>query len=456
MSRYKYTEIEQQMNNVLVYHDRALDEISKKREAVDARDTINSSVELLKSLGYGNKLSEASQYPVARDKKVIVLHSWDDIVEGAEESVGANCELEDLFTEEELNENSQAIMFLNNEFNTLHRLDKFDVTISAVAAIVGAIIDIVLAGIPAKGPNGLEAGPLSDFIRRKFDEVFSPEEMEKLANSKKSKVPFDAQDNRNTTEYVEGLSAYYHRLLSLGHDPLLGFVFGVYDIMHGTMTTIDKSGKIICQVMENYADRKETDIIAAIAKQIIHFKSDITTSMGLPAPLMGLFNLMQFGSIGEEEQTVAEIVQGMYYEGFDFIHFCSQSMSAIVIELIVRLGYAIKRIKEGNKIKDSIPISLNRKKHPKLATMLFIGHTGAVAVNAGKVYFTKNPMAINYLQWMSFAKYSYKQFKWVVVQKPAMREAYVDGVLNDELKLITAETDALFGEFSIGRLVVFE
>lgn len=456
MSRYKYTETEQQMNNVLVYHDRALNEIRKKREAVDAGDTINSSIELLKRLGYGNKRSEAGQHPVARDKKVIVLHSWDDIVESAEESVGANCELEDLFTEEELNENSQCIMFLNNEFNTLHRLDKFDVTISAVAAIVGAIVDIVLVGIPAKGPNGLEAGPLSDFIRRKFDEVFSPEEMGKLANSKKSKVPFDAQDNRNTAEYVEGLSAYYHRLLTLGHDPLLGFVFGVYDIMHGTMTTIDKSGKIVCQVMENYADRKETDIIAAIAKQIIHFKSDITTSMGLPAPLMGLFNLMQFGSIGEEEQTVAEIVQGMYYEGFDFIHFCSQSMSVIVIELIVRLGYTIKRIKEGNKIKDSIPISLNRKKHPKLATMLFIGHTGATAVNVGKVYFTKNPIAINYLQWISFAKYSYKQFKWVVVQKPAMRDAYVDGVLNDELKLITTETEALFGEFATGKLVIFE
>ena len=66
-----------------------------------------------------------------------------------------------------------------------------------------------------------------------------------------SKVSFDAQDNRHTTEYVEGLSAYYHRMLSLGHDPLLGFVFGVYDIMHGTMTTIDKNGKFVCQVMEN-------------------------------------------------------------------------------------------------------------------------------------------------------------------------------------------------------------
>ena len=456
MSRYKYTEVEQQMNNVLVHQEQELREIKEKRESIDARGTIDSSIELLKNLGYGDKVAELVPTGGEQKRKVIVLRDWQDIVSDAEQQVGDSCELEDLFTEEELRENSEAIKLINREFNDLHRLDKYDVGIAALAAIVGAIVDIVLVGIPAKGPDGLEAGPLSDFIRKKFDEAFSPKEMEKLANSKKSKVPFDAQDNRNTTEYVEGLSAYYHRLLSLGHDPLLGFIFGVYDIMHGTMTTIDKSGKIVCQVMENYADRKESDIVSAIAKQIIHFKSDITTSMGLPAPLMGLFNLLQFGNIGEEELTVAEIVQGMYYEGFDFIHFCSQSMSVIVIELIVRLGYAIKRIKEGNKVKDSIPISLNRSKHPKLATMLFIGHIGATAVNAGKVYFTKNPMAINYPQWMAFAKYSYKQLRWAVIQKPAMRKAYVEGILHSELKVITEETDALFEEFCVGRFVVFE
>lgn len=456
MSRYKYTEVEQQMNNVLVHQEQELREIKEKRESIDARGTIDSSIELLKSLGYGDKVAELLPTGGEQKRKVIVLRDWQDIVSDAEQQVGDSCELEDLFTEEELRENSEAIKLINREFNDLHRLDKYDVGIAALAAIVGAIVDIVLVGIPAKGPDGLEAGPLSDFIRKKFDEAFSPKEMEKLANSKKSKVPFDAQDNRNTTEYVEGLSAYYHRLLSLGHDPLLGFIFGVYDIMHGTMTTVDKSGKIVCQVMENYADRKESDIVSAIAKQIIHFKSDITTSMGLPAPLMGLFNLLQFGNIGEEELTVAEIVQGMYYEGFDFIHFCSQSMSVIVIELIVRLGYAIKIIKEGNKVKDSIPISLNRSKHPKLATMLFIGHIGATAVNAGKVYFTKNPMAINYPQWMAFAKYSYKQLRWAVIQKPAMRKAYVEGILHSELKVITEETDALFEEFCVGRFVVFE
>lgn len=304
--------------------------------------------------------------------------------------------------------------------------------------------------------DGLEAGPLSDYIRKRFDEVFPPEEMEKLANSKVSKVPYDAQDNRHTAEYVKGLSAYYHRLLSLGHDPLLGLIFGVFDIVTGRMTTIDKSGKIVSQVMENYAERKESDIFAAIAKQIIHFKSDITTSMGLPAPLMGLFNLLQFGSVGEAEQTIAEIVQGMYFEGYDFIHFCSMSIPVMITEVIIRIGYAFKRIKEGNRNKDSIPFSLDRDKHPKLSTMLFIGQSAATAINAGKVYFTKNSMAINYPQWIAFAKYSYKQLKWVLLEKTEARDKYVRGIICDELSSVYNQIDDTFNEFSSDYIVVIE
>lgn len=222
------------------------------------------------------------------------------------------------------------------------------------------------------------------------------------------------------------------------------------------MTTIDKTGKIVSQVMENYADRKETDIFAAITKQIIHFKSDITTSMGLPAPLMGLFHLLQFGSIGEEEQTIAEIVQGMYYEGYDFIHFCTLSIPTMVVEVVTRIGYGIKRIKEGYSIKDSIPFSLNRKKHPKLGTMLFIGHSAATAANAGKVCFKKNPMAINYPQWFIFAKYSYQQLKWVLLDKPNKRDAYVRGVLYEELDEVFESINETYNEISKDNVVLSE
>ena len=454
MSKYKYSETEQKINDVLKYHDEELKKIKAARPSTAELDSrIQESEDLLRMLGH----TEMPIVPKQEEpKKVMVIPSWEELCIEAENAVGTGNALESIFTDEELRRNTQEIRMLNAEYNQLHHLDKYDIAISAAAGLLGAAVDILLVGIPQKTPEGLKGGPLSNYVRDWFDKKFPEEEMEKLANSKVSKVPYDAQDNRNTTIYVEGFSAYYHRLLSLGHDPLLGLIFGVADILTGRMTTIDKAGKIVSQVMENYADRKETDVFAAIAKQIIHFKSDITTSMGLPAPLMGLFNLLQFGKIGEYEQTIAEIVQGMYYEGYDFIHFCTLSIPVMIVEVVTRIGYAFKRIKEGYSVKESIPFSLNREKHPKLATMLFIGHSAATAVNAGKVYFTQNPMAINYPQWIAFAKYSYKQLKWVLIEKTNARDAYVHGKLNEQLAEVIEDVDSTFNEISANYIVVIE
>lgn len=452
MSKFKYTETEQQFNNVLNHQSKELISI-KRPDMASAEACISESEALLQELGISTQNLPKVVNPTPN--RVMVVPTWEELCNQAEQEVGSTTDLESLFTYEELRMNQAALRALNADYNNIHKLDKIDITICAAAGILGAVIDILLIGIPQKTPEGLKGGPLSNYVRDWFNRRFPEKEMEKLANSKVSKVSFDAQDNRHTTEYVTGLSAYYHRLLSLGHDPILGLIFGVYDILNGKMTTIDKTGKIVSQVMENYADRKESDIFAAIAKQIIHFKSDITTSMGLPAPLMALFNLLQFGSIGEEEQTIAEIVQGMYYEGYDFIHFCSMSIPTMIIEVIIRLGYGIKRIKEGNSIKNSIPFSLNREKHPKLNTMLFIGHSAATAVNARKVYFTKNPIAINYPQWVVFAKYSYKQLKWVLLEKPELRDAYVRGIIAEELNEVYAEIDKSFAEMSEKYIVVF-
>ena len=50
-----------------------------------------------------------------------------------------------------------------------------------------------------------------------------------------------------------------------------------------------------------------------------------------------------------EKQTVAEIVQGMYYEGYDFEHFCAQSIPTMLAEIAVRVSYFSKRIHEGRR-----------------------------------------------------------------------------------------------------------
>lgn len=452
MNRNKNNDTDQQMAKVIMYHDQQLKNIHfPDSSATD--DEIRRSEVLLKSLGYD--LPSKNEVANKRNNEVIVVPNWDELCAEANQYITGKCDIRALFTEDELRQNEEAIRLLNRDFKQIYHMDRVDYAISILAGLVGSAVDILLVGIPKKTPDGLKAGPLSDFVRDYFDKKYPEEEMQKLANSKISKVPFDAQDNRHTRIYVEGLSAYYHRLLQLGHDPVLGFIFGVSDILNGTMTTIDKNGKVVCQVMENYADRRESDIFLALTKQIIHFKSDITTSMGLPAPFMSLLNLLQFGKIGDYDQTIAEIVQGMYYEGYDFIHFCSMSVPVMLIEVITRMGYALKRINEGHSVKDSIPVSLKRETHPKLATMLFISHSLATAANAGKVYFSKNPMSINYPQWLAFAKYVYSQMKWVLLEKPEMRADYVSGNIYNEMQEVFDQVDRNFAEYTHDKIVIY-
>lgn len=435
---------EQNVINVLSYQDIQLNELKGTLTGVQGviEESINESEKVLNSLGYVESIKNAKdRSSESADEPILAginatLPDWDSLCAEAEKhNKGEVAKIEDLFSKDELLDNKRYIETLNEQFNSVFKLDELDWTICAVAAIVSAAMDILLVGIPEKTKSGLKAGPLSNYIRDYFDKKYPEEDMKKLGEKARTKTPYDAQDNRNTKVYVEGLSPQYHRLLQLGHDPLLGFFVGVMDILSGTMTTIDKKGKIVIQVIDEYSGRKETSLFEALGKQFRHLKSDVTTSMGLPVPLMGLFNLFQFGSIGKEDQTIAEIVQGMYYEGYDFIHFCSMSIPVMVTEIIVRFSWAVKRLSQGYSIKDSIPVTIGSKsliKKPKLDTMLFIAHSGATAVNAGKIVFTRNPMAINYPQWIAWAKYAFRELKWEIINKPELQNKYVMSFIENE------------------------
>lgn len=446
---FEYNLEELQRNRVLKYQRQQLAGICFDLSAAD--DCISSSEEILRALGYDMELEslrdhrkKSMQTPSSSFEK---LPEWSELCNEANNNVIGDVYLEELFSKEELADNGRHIKQLNEDFDAVHRLDKADWTICAVAGIISAATDLLFVGIPGPTANGLKAGSLSNYIRDYFEKKYPPEQMANLGTKKFVKTPYDAQDNRYTSEYVEGLSAYYHRLLSLGHDPILGFIVGVMDIMRGTMTTIDKNGRIVTQIMDVYTDRKESNLFEALTKQLLHLKSDLTTSMGLPVPLMGLFNLLQFGNIGKEEQTIAEIVQGMYYEGYDFIHFCSMSIPVMLTEIIVRLCWGIKRKKEGYSLKDSLPFSNDRLSKPKLATMLFIAHSSATAINAGKVVFSQNPLAINYPQWLTFAKYAFSQLKWDLIEKPELRNKFVMQAVDSERMSILDEINKFYDDY---------
>ena len=87
--------------------------------------------------------------------------------------------------------------------------------------------------------------------------------------------------------------------------------------------------------------------------------------------------------------------------------------------------------------------------------MLFIAHSASTAINAGKVAFTENPLNINYAQWLAFARYSVKQLKWALIDKPNLRQKYVMSVLNEQWDSLYGELDSLWDEFTGGATVIY-
>lgn len=440
MSCHKYnrlTEHEQHIANVLKYQSQQLHEIDNRLD--DSQKSIDSSIleseAILKK--YGKKVNQANfTKPQRHNSSSSELRSWDKIVAEAETKIDSPALITDLLAPDEIQLVEQKIYLLRGEFNEVYKLDKIDWAICGIAGILAALVDIFLIQMPAHpgflGGKVSDGGPLANWIKEKINNTLSPEEIRQL--EKENWVPYDPSTSKGLFSKIEGLGPTTHRYQSLGHDPILGFIFGVKDILHQTFTAIDKNGNLIIQGV----DIKDSSIIGmnlfeALGRVLGHLQSDIATPSGLPVPLMPLFQFLQFGNIGKSGYTIGEISRIMYRSGYDFRHFLAMSISPLLIEVIVRLGYFAKRMSENNSFLDSIPFDLPMsERKPKLKTMLFSAHLVATAANAGKVTITQNPLMINYSQWIAFFRYLIPQLKWVLVDKENKRFQYLQSRINQD------------------------
>lgn len=437
---------------------RALDvpSLTDTQQTLDAR--MAESEALLLSLGMKGELELAQQvtdHPqVTRE---LVIRPFSELLEDALARQPGEVGFEDLFSAAEIDANRDYIRQLNADFDAVHTLDALDVIIPALAGILSGAVDCALGGFLRNGSAVSTPSTMSQFVKELFDKALPAETIKKLEDI--AKVPYDAlnYDNRGNViveTIAEGLSPIFHHEVSLAHDPILGLIFGTLDMMRGTVTTLDFNGQFVIQAAEGFSDRKAQGVFEALATVFLHMLSDVNGSakaknggMGLPVPFMALFNKLQFGRVGDTD-TISELVKSMYYQGYDFRHFCSMSIPVMITEVIVRVSYFAKRLHEGYSINEATPAGLSHTKKPKLGTMLFIGHSASTAINAGKVAFTKNPLNINYPQWLAFARYSVKQLQWALIEKPALRDQYVRSAINDEWDRLSTRVDSLWGEVS--------
>ena len=120
-------------------------------------------------------------------------------------------------------------------------------------------------------------------------------------------VPYNAiRTGANVSE--TGLSGATHRYRTLGHDPLLGWIFGTANIMTNSLTTtelvtyqvnmnnmqiIRRYPSGVSGMLEravSYGINDPTLFATAVARQAIHLGSDYFTKQGLPIPIIATIN----------------------------------------------------------------------------------------------------------------------------------------------------------------------
>lgn len=128
-------------------------------------------------------------------------------------------------------------------------------------------------------------------------------------------VPYDATHyhegkdifREKTGEKTHGLSGANHRSLALGHDPILGWIFGPVSILTETLTKnnirldtyttvkspsgsykVDGVSTVFAAASESVesVNQEPTNLLIAVATHIVHLSTDVFTKLGLPLPLV--------------------------------------------------------------------------------------------------------------------------------------------------------------------------
>lgn len=285
-----------------------------------------------------------------------------------------------------------------------YELNKVDILVACFAGVLGVLVDFLVVKIPKdvkfQERFDQKGSPLTSFLRKIG--VSPNNEKSKWVEALEQcfKVNYDLSINEN----VKGMCPKKHRLYSIAHDPSpVGLLFAIKDLAMGTFSYIDKDGFLrVIKVGE--VDFMK--LFRAPIKWLGHIISDLFTSMGIPVPGHCLLRMLQFGSFGEKNRTVAAIAEYMYLSGYDMRHLATMSTSNLVINLVIKIYHKLLSPYRDAQIvcmSDSEYYSI--KNNIKLHNMLFTAYSVAACGNIAKVcVYEGNPTAINYAIWAAFAK----------------------------------------------------
>lgn len=382
MNEFRYSAKEKELNKVLKMNQDKSHDILNDQRIIATRTAVDSSIssaeELLKSLGYNQELMKAKDRAAEIGKHNQLtnrpkLESWEQLVNEANESQNQEIVLEDLLTRDEINNVLIELNAINLEFSKRTSIfNKIDMNFLAIATALQVTKALLLP-----------------YIAEKFGYGNSFDASERLAHNDKSieKAHKEANDNfrdkhlekHETGRWINllyqtpayditvgsgdigiNMGGRYHRLHTLGHDPILGWVFGTANILTDVITMNNyqsyrvvrkpkmkiTSERVAIPMLfnESYKAIQEDflNLPAAVFAQAQHLKSDVYTKQGLPVPLLEVFNENFASKLYKNQYDSLCLARDIKIVGISYV------ISAIM-DIIIGLVHGLFRSKDESK-----------------------------------------------------------------------------------------------------------
>lgn len=331
----------------------AIDQTKALNAAKKARISKTDSfiVQIEEKFGIDSSVAVDSQgilpsKPIVND---IEISDWHELVSEANLKCSDKVSFDDILTQEEYQNAMSHLDSINAEFSRCTGFRKVDWVFLAVAIALQCVRQYVL----------------DPWIKKQRLYANSSDEKGCKGNAEPgwyhadtnkiliSRVPFDAQGYSNYSTVAGFLKGGGHRIVTLGHDPILGWLFGTANILTNTLTRYDfqsahiknipgkgntiyalaDTSRVFLACKERLINEGLDGKIAvgsAVIREAIHLKSDVNTKRSLPIPGISVVSpsfaekLCNYGidtaSVGTEIglsiaiNTIISIVHRLFYD----------------------------------------------------------------------------------------------------------------------------------------------
>lgn len=388
MGKYKYSDSEKETLKVLKMQEQQLprleDEIAEdaqdgKKDAKDLADLRKRMEAQLKKRG----ITPPSKKPakpidttirISQDK----IPSWDSIAEQAKESVLEDVAFEDLLTKEEFQFCIDEVQRINDEFSHKTGIkNKKDMSFLMVATALQTARWLIIQELCGDLGQTIDSDSrlnhndksIKDSVKesnKSFQERFEDHGHRESTKKYKSweqiifsSAPFDT--TVGSPNFEENLEGKHHRYKTLGHDPILGWIFGTANFITDTCTLsnfnsyrISREGTPHFSEHTNLAtifyevfDSTKEDWLrlpAGVFAEFVHLKSDAFTKLGLPVPILEVFSESLAGDLYKSQYDSLCLLKDLKIVG-------KQAGVSILINMIIGLihGLFYDKEKDGDR-----------------------------------------------------------------------------------------------------------